>query len=354
MGFSVFAGAGQWRAAADDSRANGLFGLDASTGSWTSLRSGLPDGVEVRALVIDPRNHGTVWAGTQHGPYRSGDGGETWEARPLPDGTAAEHRVVWSICPDPSDADTLYVGTQANTVFRSRDAGRSWQQLAIDLPPGVVHMSFPMRVVRIAVDPGNSDHLQVAFEVGGTVHSTDGGATWKSGNPSLLALSQQQHLKSRIISDTETEGMMDSHAVVIGGSKTVWLANRMGLFNSADNGATWQELGIGRYSPLTYARDVAVSAHVPGRLYAALSGAANSDAGSLWRSEDDGESWHRFDHTVAITSTLMSIAESRSRGERVYCAARRGQVLGTEDGGTTWTGFPLPDGIEGVYALAVA
>ena len=181
------------------------------------------------------------------------------------------------------------------------------------------------------------------------MHSLDGGASWRSGNGSLLELSRQEHLKSRIISDSETEGMMDSHAVVIG-SVTDGLAGEPdgGCSAAATTGRTWEEFGIGRFSPLTYARDVAVSAHAPGRLYAALSGAADSDAGSLYRSDDDGGSWRRFDHSVAITSTLMSIAESRSRGERVYCAARRGQVLGTEDGGATWTGFPLPGGIEGV------
>jgi len=75
-----------------------------------------------------------------------------------------------------------------------------------------------------------------------------------------------------------------------------------------------------------------------------------SDAGSLYRSADLGATWTRFDHDVSINSTLMIIATSAQTPERVYCAARRGQVFGTEDGGKSWQTYPLP--AEGVYALS--
>ena len=45
-------------------------------------------------------------------------------------------------------------------------------------------------------------------------------------------------------------------------------------------------MGIGKHSPLTYARDVQVSVHEPETMYAALSVAAASDAGSLYKSTD--------------------------------------------------------------------
>jgi photosystem II stability/assembly factor-like uncharacterized protein len=218
----------------------------------------------------------------------------------------------------------------------------------------MVHMSFPCRVIRLAVDPGRPDDLYAGLEVGGVIRSHDGGDTWESCNDSLLEYAEQPRLKSRIVSDTETEGMMDSHALAISPARpgTVFLANRMGLFRSDDGGGRWTEMGIGRFSPLTYARDVKVSPHDPKTMYAALSIAAVSDAGSLYRSRDLGESWQRFDHDVSIDSTLMIIAESPSNPDRVWCAARRGQVFGTEDGGKTWQQHKLPGGVEGVYALA--
>jgi photosystem II stability/assembly factor-like uncharacterized protein len=109
-------------------------------------------------------------------------------------------------------------------------------------------------------------------------------------------------------------------------------------------------MDIGRFSPLTYARDVKVFPHDAKTLLGAFSIAAVSDAGSLYRSPDLGATWMRFDHDVSIDSTLMIIAASAQSPARVYCAARRGQVFGTEDGGRSWQTYPLP--AEGVYALS--
>ena len=149
---------------------------------------------------------------------------------------------------------------------------------------------------------------------------------------------------------------MDTHSLVVSPARpgTVFLATRMGLFRSLDKGTSWQDMGIQRYSPLTYARDITVSPHDPKTMYAALSVAATSDAGSLYRSQDLGESWQRFDHDVSINSTLMCVAPSAANPDRVYCAARRGQVFGTEDGGKHWREFRLPAGMQGVYGLATA
>jgi photosystem II stability/assembly factor-like uncharacterized protein len=220
----------------------------------------------------------------------------------------------------------------------------------------MVKMGFPCRVIRLALDPSNSRELYAGIEVGGVLRSRDGGDTWEGCNEGLLAFTREPRLRSRIGSDTETEGMMDSHALAVSPALpgTVFLANRMGLFRSDDRGTSWQEIGIGRFSPLTYARDIKVSRHDPSTLYAALSVAAVSDEGSLYRSRDLGATWQRFDHDVAMKSTLMIIAESPADPDRVYCATRKGQVFGTEDGGKNWQEYRLPDGVEGVYGLWAA
>ena len=87
-------------------------------------------------------------------------------------------------------------------------------------------------------------------------------------------------------------------------------------------------------------------------LYAALSPAAMSNAGSLYRSQDLGQNWQRFDHDVTVKSTMMTVALSPRDAKVVYCATRKGQVLGTQDGGKTWAEYPLPAAKQDVYALA--
>ncbi|HUN52134.1 MAG TPA: hypothetical protein VMU42_13505 [Candidatus Sulfotelmatobacter sp.] len=349
MGSFVYAGAAAWQAGKP---AHGAYRLEVANGRWARLEAGLPDGVEVRSIAVQRGTPGTVYIGTQEGPYRSTDGGDSWHHLPLP----GKERIVWSILIHPRDSRTLYVGTLGTTIYRSRDGGESWRELKVPVPQGLVRMSFPTRVVRLAIDPNNVDEIYAGLEVGGVVRSLDGGETWEGCNEGLLRFTEDPRFKSRIVSDTDTEGMMDSHALAISPARagTVFLANRMGLFRSRDRGTTWEEMGIGRFSPLTYARDVKVSAHDPRTLYAALSVAAVSDAGSLYRSTDLGESWQRFDHDVSIESTLMIVAASEADPKQVYCASRRGQVFGTEDGGATWRQYRLPDDAEGIYALATA
>ncbi len=347
---TVYAGIGAWPGASEGARTHGFFRLSAGDGAWQALDGGLPADVEVRSIAIRADDPDIVYAGTQAGPYRSEDAGRTWRSLGLP----GPNRVVWSICLHPNDPQTIFVGVEGFSIFRTRDGGASWQELAVPVPGGGIAMPFPVRVVRIVIDPGAPDEIYAGLEVSGVVRSLDGGETWSDISTDLLALARHAGLQSPLVTADPNEGMMDTHAIAISGAhpSTVLLANRMGLFRSPDKGATWTEIGIGRFSPLTYARDVKASQHDPECLYAALSVSADSTQGSLYRSRDFGRTWQRFDDHQPINSTLMVLAESRSNPERIYCGARRGQVFGTEDGGETWFQRPLPPGVEGVYALA--
>lgn len=346
----VYAGAADW-GGKDPAKCNrGLYRLDSGTGEWTTLNAGLPENVEARCVTLHPEAPEVVFVGTQLGPYRSTDAGNTWEQIDLPDAEP----VVWSIEVHPADSRVMYVGTQDMAIYRSDDSGGHWRRLMVPNPDGLCVMGFPTRVIRIAIDPTHPDELYVGLEVGGLVRSLDGGNTWTDCNAGLLDLATQPHLTNHHGSQRASEGMMDSHALAVSAAQpgTVFLANRMGLFRSDDRGENWSDMAIGRFSELTYARDVKVFPHDDRTLLGAFSIAAVSDAGSLYRSTDLGETWVRFDHGVSIESTLMIIAASATSSDRVYCAARRGQVFGTEDGGVSWQTYPLPSGVEGVYALA--
>ena len=347
---TVYAGVAKFMGAPDGLKTSGILRLSSDSGEWVELREGLPENVEVRCIVVRPDNPEVVYAGTQNGTYRSDDGGDSWRSLGLP----GPQLVVWSICLDPRDPDTLFVGVEGFSIFRTRDGGKSWQELPVPTPAGVPAMPFPTRVIRIVADPANPDEIYAGLEVNGVVRSLDGGDNWSDISGSLLALAKHKHLQSGEVTDDPNEGMMDTHALTISRAHpgTVILANRMGLFRSADKGDNWQEMGIGRFSPLTYARDVQASPHDPECLYSALSIAAISDAGSLYRSRDFGKTWQRFDGDQSIDSTLMIIAQSPQNPDRVYCGARLGQVFGTEDGGDTWRQVPLPAGTAGIYALA--
>jgi photosystem II stability/assembly factor-like uncharacterized protein len=217
-------------------------------------------------------------------------------------------------------------------------------------------MSVACRVMRLAADPARPDEIYATLEVGGAMRSLDGGETWSDCSADLVRLAGQPHLKSQIQSDTDTEGMLDGHAIAVSAARpgTVFLAVRMGLFQSDDRGTTWRDMEVGRFSPLTYARDVRVSPQDPRVLYACLSPASRSEDGSLYRSDNLGQTWTRVDRGVKAGATMMAVALHPRDPGQVHCVSRCGQAFGTQDGGTTWREHRLPAGVTDVYAIACA
>ena len=329
----------------------GIFRQTVGDDRWRHLTNGLPEITQVQAIAVHPTNPDVIYIGTRSGPYRSADRGERWERLPFPD----DKTEVWSVLVHPANPRTLYAGTSPVGVYRSDDGGDSWRRLPNAVQPERVKMkSFVCRVMRLVADPARPEELYAALEVGGVMRSLDDGETWDDCSSDLLKLAELPQLKSKIDSDTDIEGMLDGHAVCVSAARpgAVFLAVRMGLFESADRGSTWRSMDIGRFSPLTYGRDILVSPSDPRHLYACLSPAARSTDGSLYRSEDLGQTWSRFDHGVKAGSTMMAVALHRRDPRQVYCVSRSGQVFGTQDGGRTWAEHRLPDGVQDVYAVA--
>ncbi len=317
---------------------------------WEPLTKGLPDVTDVQVITVHPTNPDVVYLGTHGGLYRSTDRGERWERLGLPDDAAQ----VWAITVHPRDARIIYAGTSPVGVSRSDDDGESWRVLPNAAQPERLKMSFACRVMRIAADPAQPDELYATLEVGGVMRSLDGGEHWDDCCASLLELAERPHLRSRIQSGSETEGMLDGHALCVSAARpgTVFLAVRMGLFQSADRGTSWRDMQVGRFSPLTYARDVRVSPHDDRVLYACLSPAARSEDGSLYRSQDLGETWTRVDRGIKAESTMMAVALHPRDPRQIHCVSRAGQVFSTHDGGATWAEHRLPEDVKDVYAVA--
>jgi photosystem II stability/assembly factor-like uncharacterized protein len=342
----IFAAAGHWP---KQGFRGGIFRTTSDDGGWEELERGLPDLVEAHALAVHPRERDVIYAGTQDGPYRSIDGGNTWERLGFPKGAA----MVWSLAFHPAHREVMYCGTAPVSLYRSEDGGDNWQKIPAARSPEHCVMGFPTRTVSIAVDESRPDDVYAALEVSGVIRSTDGGDNWTDLSQSLIELSGRPHLKSRIGSDRDSEGMLDSHAIVVSGAQPASpiLAVRMGLFQSGDGGRSWRDMEIGRHSPLTYCRDVIVSPDDPHVLYACLSPAARSTAGSLYRSSDLGGTWRRFDHGIEAKATMMAAAVHPADPAKVYCISRCGQVFGTEDAGKSWREYPLPEDVHDAYKV---
>ncbi len=344
----VYAGAGMWRGGS----VSGAFRLELGADRFEPLKTGLPDPASVHCITVHPQNPELVFIGTQDGPFVSADRGDHWHRPDFPE----PGMPIWSILVHPSEPRRIYAGAAPVAIFLSEDGGEEWRLLSRPELPERAPMPFACRVMRLAIDPAAPRDIFATIEVNGVMRSHDGGESWVDCNRGLVQLAEQPRLKSNLVSGADAEGMLDGHAICVSPADpgAVFLACRMGLFRSGDGGDTWQDIGVGRFSPLTYARDIRPAPQDPRTLYACLSVHATGDTGSLAKSSDLGRSWRRFDHGVNLTATMMNLAVHQRDPEQVYGVARKGQVIGTQDGGKTWHEYRLPAGCEDVYAVACA
>ncbi|MCE2463617.1 MAG: hypothetical protein J4F46_06880, partial [Dehalococcoidia bacterium] len=225
-------------------------------------------------------------------------------------------------------------------IFRTQDGGDSWDPLPIRLGSDVVSMSFPTRVIAMAIDTVHSNEMFAALEVGGVIRSLDGGEPWDPINKGLAE---------------GGEDRLDLHGVEGSASQpgTVYISTREGMFRGADRGNTWEPIDLASYSPITYTRNLLISPQHPDTIYVSLGRAARSEVGALFRSHNLGESWERVDHDLTPQSTMMVVAINSRNPSHIFCATRDGQVFGSLDDGATWKEYPLPESAKEVYALAV-
>lgn len=126
----------------------GVYRSDDEGGSWTSIAEGLSSDFGF-PVVVHPHEPDTVYVfpiGGSEGRFppeakarvwRSRDAGETWEelGEGLPDGFYAGV-MRDAMCTDDHDAPGvgLYFGARNGTVWASLDAGETWGQAVRDLP----------------------------------------------------------------------------------------------------------------------------------------------------------------------------------------------------------------------------
>jgi photosystem II stability/assembly factor-like uncharacterized protein len=343
---NLYAGIAGYVGRADQKGIVGVFSRQAGAETWNHV---IKDH-ESFVVEVHPTDPNVVLAGTSDGVYRSADRGKTFSRTNFPDKTQ-----IWSFLVNSGNPNLVYAGASPIAVYRSEDRGETWRKLPNPGMPDRAVMPFACRVMRMAQHPGKPNTIFAALEVNGVMRTDDGGETWKDCSTDLIRLAHLPHLKSKIVSNTYNEGMLDGHAIATSAADPdgVILAVRMGLFHTGDGGETWQDMEVGRFSPSTYGRDIKVSPQDPKTMYAALSVAAASKEGGLFRSQDAGQTWQRFDK-VQVHGTIMSVALDRKDANRVYLGARYdGEIYGTEDGGATWQAAHLPQGVKDIYSLAV-
>jgi len=163
--------------------------------SWVARNRGcvaehLPDpepeaGLCVHSLHIHPLDSSRLFQQHHPGVYRSDDGGKQWT--PIHDGLPGEFGFASTI--DPSNPDAFYViplqFDQARVpadgdlrVYRTRDAGASWQPLGNGLPNGHVLQGVYRQALCNDGASGGDLGLYLGTSGGHVYASPNGGEQW--------------------------------------------------------------------------------------------------------------------------------------------------------------------------------
>jgi photosystem II stability/assembly factor-like uncharacterized protein len=136
----------------------------------------------IGSITIEP-SQGVIFAGAHKGTvYASADGGKTWEPR----NKGITFNDIFSLASvKVGSGSRIYAGTEPAHLFVSEDLGASWRELPSlrDLPT-VSEWNFPApphiaHVKNVTFDPRDPDTIYASVEQGGLFKSVDAGASWE-------------------------------------------------------------------------------------------------------------------------------------------------------------------------------
>ena len=293
-------------------------------------------------VVSDPQLYymGTVGGGI----WKTDDAGMTWKN--VSDGQLKTSSVgAIGICE--SDPAVVYVGmgehaprgvmtSYGDGVYKSTDAGKTWQHLGLDLT---------RHIAAVRVHPQNPDVAFIAAQ--GALHgssaergvykTTDGGKSWKkvlfvNENTGCNDLSMDM-TNPRILYASMWDYRRLPWQVQSGGKGS-------GLYKSTDAGETWTKLEKGLPTELGK-MGISVSRSNPNRVYAVIESDSKADKGGVFLSEDAGKSWNRVskDHrTIQRAWYYIEIFADPVDENTVYVLNT--SMLKSIDGGKTFSPIP--------------
>jgi photosystem II stability/assembly factor-like uncharacterized protein len=262
---------------------------------------------------------------------------------------------------------TLYVATDLGLAVVSNhepSAGHGNNAHQISDQKSSWHVAWPLtghHVQCVAVNPHQPDHLYCGTFDAGLWRSPDAGHTWQpvdanstSGTPSSGL--PHRSIMSLVVSPTTatTETSTTSAATE---NATVWAGTEpSAIFRSDDSGATWQEEPSLRKLPsaptwsfpprpyTSHVRWIQLDPHDPQRILASI------EAGGVMCSEDGGATWR--DRQRDTPRDAHGLAMHPDAPGRVYAASGDAAYAESADGGLTW--HRHNDGLTYRYLWSVA
>jgi photosystem II stability/assembly factor-like uncharacterized protein len=368
--------------------------------SWSRLEGFNRPGLLIDNIIIDPRDSKTLYVAAQRhkeagGFFKTTDGGKTWR-----DAEQLRGEGVFSITQSEKDPDLLLAGTN-HGVWRSRDAGETWEHLDTSATPGLIDVEslavdprgtnvyyagtwyLPYKSVdggktwnvtktgiiddsdifAIEIDERNPDHV-IMSACSGIYETRNAGTNWRkvNGIPSQSRRTRaiiQNPARPDVIYAGTTEGFwmslnggadwkvttnrqnfeVNAIAVHPKNPDTVYIGtNNYGVMVSHDGGRNWAMSNGGYSGRRAYA--ILADRETPGRIYASTINTARG-GGSFYVSNDDGETWQLSARNMSPSLIVYSILQDEKDGNTIYLGTNYGLYRST-DRGASWAPVVAP------------
>lgn len=150
---------------------------------------------------------------------------------------------IWALSPGGKDQpETLWCGTIPGGLFISEDSGKSWdlvrslwdreerkQWMGVAAPGPALHS--------ICVDPRDGDNIVIGASTGGAWHTYDGGDNWEPTGKGMFA----EYMDPDHAWDPNVQ---DPHLIVqcSANPDVLWTQHHNGVYKSMDRGGSWESI----------------------------------------------------------------------------------------------------------------
>ncbi|MGC9125170.1 MAG: VPS10 domain-containing protein [Caldisericaceae bacterium] len=280
--------------------------------NWAQMNNGIVDS-NIFCVFIDPMKPQTVYAGG-YDVFKSTNRGVQWISL----NTNLSSKVN-CIRTDPSNSNTIYVGTDQEGIFKSTDGGLNWIQISQGLRD-YEYLSLP-HIYSIIITPSNHSILYACAD-DGIYKSTDAGAKWTRINNGLT-----QTFKIIVNGVEGTDEVIPnvlSASINTANPSNVYLGTNMGIFVTENGGESWtklsapEELIVSRMAASTNLDTILIG----------------TDKG-IFISKDYAKTWQKIGQDIIQTQINAFFADF-TEPLQIVVATSKG-IFESKDGGTSFT-----------------